>query len=398
MKKIIQLLILTSLLNSCTSTKNYSNRKDADSTLQDVVQHLNKNANNQSARKALPRLYADVQHLHLSNIKKFNAENKDGSPRWNDIILEYQALQNAYNTIINSTIAFKIVQPKDYNSNIKETKEAAAEHFYQQALSILENPGKSNAKKAYTYFKICDYYVPGYKEVKSKINIAYGREVTNIVIDSLSGNAFFLNSKWEQWGYDLSNEFFQKKLKADLENASLNSEYPVSFYTKDEAQKNNVRVDWLLTLNLIDLNISSPRSNSFTPPQISNQTFAENTVHGTDNSFGTAGTYTGGFGGYSQAPADNITVNSTFGGSAKVKITVSIKNVAAEKNVSFKTLNNKTKLLQNNEYDDNGLAQTNFSNLSNSDEQELGIILESIYTKVYFQIKDNITIALNQDR
>ena len=148
MKKFIHLLILAAFLNSCTSTKNYSNRKDADNALQDVVQKLNKNSNNESARKALPILYADVQHTHLANIKYFNAANKDRSYYWNDIILEYQALQNAYNTIINSSTAFKIVQPTDYTITTGETKEAAAEHFYQQALSILESPGRSNAKKS----------------------------------------------------------------------------------------------------------------------------------------------------------------------------------------------------------------------------------------------------------
>ena len=394
MKKIIQLLILIAFLNSCSSTKNYSNRKDADNALQDAVQKLNKNSNNESASKALPALYAEVQHIHLANIKSSKAANKEASPRWNDIILEYEALQNAYNTIKNSGVAFKIVQPNDYAINIREIKEAAAEYFYQQALSILENSGRSNAKKAYTYFKICDYYVPGYKEVKSKINIAYGRSVINIVIDSLKDNYYFANSKWEQWGYDLSNEFFQKKLKADLENASLSSEYPITFYTKDEAQKSNVRVDWLLTLNLIDLNISSPKSSSFTIPPISNQTFAENAVHSTDNSFGTADAYTGGFAGYSQAPADNITLNSNFGGSAKVKITVSIKNVATERNIIFKTFKGKNQSQQDDEYYDNGLAPVHFSNLYDPQEQQLASILESIYTKFYAQIKDDINFAL----
>jgi hypothetical protein len=200
MKKIIQLLILLTFLNSCTSTKNYSDKKDADKAFQDAVQQLNKNANNESASKALPALYAEVQHIHLANIKSSKAANKEASPRWNDIILEYEALQNAYNTIKNSGVAFKIVQPNDYAINIREIKEAAAEYFYQQALSILENPGRSNAKKAYTYFKICDYYVPGYKEVKSKINIAYGRSVINIVIDSLKDNYYFANSKWGAMG------------------------------------------------------------------------------------------------------------------------------------------------------------------------------------------------------
>jgi len=177
-------------------------------------------------------------------------------------------------------------------------------------------------KKAYTYFKICDYYVPGYKEVKSKINIAYGRAVMNIVIDSLKDNYYFANSKWGQAGYEVSNEFFQKKLKTDLESASLSCEYPIAFYTKDEAQKSNVRVDWLLTLNLIDLNISSSKSSSFTIPPISNQTFAENTVHSTDNSFGTLSPV---YPIYTYAPRDNITVSANFSGSAKRKCPLVLK-------------------------------------------------------------------------
>ena len=47
-------------------------------------------------------------------------------------------------------------------------------------------------------------------------------------------------------------------------------------------------------------------SSSFTVPQIAeNQSFAGNTVHGTDNSFGSTDGYIGGFAGYTQAPADN---------------------------------------------------------------------------------------------
>jgi hypothetical protein len=270
----------------------------------------------------------------------------------------------------------------------------------------LENPGRSNAKKAYTYFKICDYYVSGYKEVKSKINIAYGREVINIVIDSLSDNAFFLKSKWGQWGYGLSNEFFQKKLKADLENASLISDYPVAFYTKDEAKENNVRIDWTLSLDLIRMDIYKSTSNvvNFSPPPLESHennlvTYIRPSggqiITGPDPmpaaTFGANNVFT-----YPE-PIAAVNNYTTYTSSVKAKISVNIKNVATQKSISFKTLNDKNQLNKDDEYLDNGLTKTNFLNLYDSNEQELAGILESIYAKVYLQIKDNISIALNQD-
>ncbi len=393
MKKLIQFLALIIFITSCTSSKKNSLEiKDPDNALSTVVKTLNENPDNETARKELQIIYADIQRSHLSNIKSFKANNNDALPRWNDIILEYQALQNACRLIMNSPASLQILQPHNYANDIVETKEAAADHFYKEGLALLENSGRSNANKAYSYFKIADYYVPGYEEVKSKMNIAYQRAVINIVIDSLQDNSYFANSEWGQEGYDLSNEFFQKKLKTDLENASLNSEYPIAFYTKEQAQKSNLRVDWLISLNLIDLNISKEHTTSYTIPQISNQTLAENTIYGSDG-FSRYDSYVS-KSIYAQAPADNITLHPNFGGSAKVKISFSIKNMAKDKNLNFKTFSSKVQLNETDEYYNDGLAKTYFSDLSDPEELALAKALENIYTKMYPQIKDNVVIAL----
>ncbi len=258
MRKLIQFLALIVFITSCTSSKKNSLEiKDPDNALSTVVKTLNENPDNETARKELQVVYADIQRSHLSNIKSFKANNTDALPRWNDIILEYQALQNAYSLIMNSPAAIQILQPHNYANDIVETKEAAADHFYKEGLALLENSGRSNANKAYSYFKIADYYVPGYEEVKSKMNIAYKMVVINIVIDSLQDNSYFANSEWGQEGYDLSNEFFQKKLKTDLENASLNSEYPIAFYSATEARENIIRKDWIISLDLIRMDVNS---------------------------------------------------------------------------------------------------------------------------------------------
>jgi len=68
--------------------------------------------------------------------------------------------------------------------------------------------------------------------------------------------------------------------------------------------------------------------------------------------------------------------------------------VATERNIIFKTFKGKNQLQQDDEYYDEELAPTHFSNLYDPQEQELAGIQESIYTKFYPQIKDDINFVL----
>ncbi len=130
------------------------------------MQLLNKNPEDEKVRQALPGLYADVQHAHLANIKKFKAKNKDRSPYWMDIISEYQSLQNAYNLITNSVAARTIVAPFNYEFSITKIQAEAAKHYYQLGEPLLRKDGRNNAQKALEAFTLCNYYVPGYDGVK----------------------------------------------------------------------------------------------------------------------------------------------------------------------------------------------------------------------------------------
>jgi hypothetical protein len=153
-----------------------------------------------------------------------------------------------------------------------------------------------------------------------------------------------------QWGYDLSNEFFQKKLKADLENTSLSTEYPIAFYREDEAKENNIRIDWVICLNLITMDIHRSTSNTINFPLPLLESHENNLVTyirpsggqiitGPDPAppatFGANDVFT-----YPQpiAAVNNYTDYKTYISSIKTKISVTIKNMATEKNINFKTL------------------------------------------------------------
>ena len=123
MKTLILLLISCVLVVSCASNKSYLERSNSDKALQDAVKKLNKNPSDDNATQALPILYTSIRETHLGKIKSYSSSNE--LSRWDKILNEYQYLQDAYDVIINSDPAFKLVTPQSYSTNILEAKQSA---------------------------------------------------------------------------------------------------------------------------------------------------------------------------------------------------------------------------------------------------------------------------------
>ncbi|MEO6406053.1 MAG: hypothetical protein ABIY51_11265 [Ferruginibacter sp.] len=253
MKRILYFICLLILLVSCGTSKNYLERSDEDKALQDAVKKLSKSAGDQDAASALPILYNNIKLAHLAKIKSF--ANSTEITRWDKIISEYNALQTAHEAIINSSPAFKLVSPENFGTQLLETKQAAAENYYQSALGYLNRPGRDNAKKAYTQFKKADKFIPGFKDAQAKTNEAYQNAVVDVVINPVQDNSFFFNSSWGNYGYNYSNEYFQQTLLRDLDNANTSNRYAARFYTEWEARRDNVKPDWVVDLILRNMNI-----------------------------------------------------------------------------------------------------------------------------------------------
>ncbi|HSN61604.1 MAG TPA: hypothetical protein VLR49_11765, partial [Ferruginibacter sp.] len=183
--------------------------------------------------------------------------------RWDKIIGEYNDLQEAYTAILNSTAAFKLVTPENFSTQLLETKQYAAEDYYNTASAFLDKTGRENAKKAYTYFKKTDKYIAGYKDVQSKINEAYESAIVDVVINPVEDNSFFSNSSWGSSGLNYSNEYFQRTLVRDLSYNNNNSNYAARFYSDWEAQRANVQPDWIVDLRLRNMDLPQPASYTY---------------------------------------------------------------------------------------------------------------------------------------
>lgn len=261
MKKILSFLLIASFISACGSNKSYLERSNENKSLQDAVKKLNKNPSDAAATEAVPILYSSLLKTHQDRIASYQT-GTDPS-RWDKIISEYNALQSAYDNIVNSTAAFRLVTPQNFSAQLLDAKHAAAEEYYQAGTEYLNRSGRDNAKTAYNYLRKADRYESGYKDVRAKMNQAFENSVVDVVINQIEDDRYFFNSGWGSSGLNYSNEYFQRTLVRDLANDNNNSNYAARFYSDWEAQRANIQVDWVVDLRLRNMNLPQPIRNTY---------------------------------------------------------------------------------------------------------------------------------------
>jgi hypothetical protein len=255
MKNIFYLVSFLLVLASCKTSKDYLSRLEEDKTLFDIVKTLNKRNSDEDAVKALPIVYRQVQQNHLKKINTY--KNYKEITRWEKIIDEYSILQKMYDAIDNSSASSQLVTAVNYQNDIYNIKQQAAEDFYQLATQLLQSNRRDDAKKAYTYFKKTDKLVTGYKDAKTKMDEAFINAIVNVIINPVQDNSFFFNTGWGNFGYNYSNEYFQQTLVREL-GGKYSSRYPAKFYTDWEARRENIQPDWVVDLTLRNMDIPRP--------------------------------------------------------------------------------------------------------------------------------------------
>src|SRR5690606_23325150 len=103
---------------SCRSSKNYLERSDSGKALKDAVKTLQKNPDDEKAAEAIPILYQKIKTQRLANIKAL--EKSSDANRWEKLLTEYESLQDAYETLMGSTAAFRLTNPESYSVPLLE--------------------------------------------------------------------------------------------------------------------------------------------------------------------------------------------------------------------------------------------------------------------------------------
>ena len=261
MKKYIYISFsfFTFLFISCSSG-NKASKTTADKDLFSVIKKLDKNPSNIELKNRITDLYNNAAKSHLDKIEVYNTLTD--ADRWIKMVKEYEALKNLSEVIINSSAA-KLVNAPSYVSELQNAKQNGAEAYYNLGISNLDIGDKPSARIAYYAFRKADVFIPGYKDVRQKINIAYQNSIVKVIINTVRDNTFFYNSMgWNNYGNNYNNDYFQQSLVSDL-GGSYNKTSPALFYTDWEARRENIQPDWVVDLTWQYLNIPQPMTNQY---------------------------------------------------------------------------------------------------------------------------------------
>jgi hypothetical protein len=360
-------------MGSCGTNKNYLDRNDADKSLQDAVKKLRKNPDDEKATEALPVLYKLVKQKHLDQIKAY--EPNQQLSKWDYLIKEYQYLQDAYDVIINSPAAFRLVTPTSYTTNILSCNDSAATAYYNFAESYLKKGGRDNAKIAYNDFKKASKYNPDIKDINEKLKAAFEEATVEVLINPVNDNSIFNNPMWRVLGNNYNKEYFQNRLFRDLE---YNNHYAAKFYNEQESRRLNIEPDWSINFNLKNFEVPYP-----------SKTYAQRSVSKSIQ----IGTDTSGKPVYNTVYATINSTKSSF--TTRAIIEMSIVDIGENKSISFKSYNETYKWEEETATfsgDKRAINENDWNIINNSglNEPSKDDIIKELYNKIYPQVLNDI--------
>lgn len=246
MKKIyIILLFITPILFfDCSSGKKAFEQGDYYEAVLKAVNRLRQNPDHKKSRETLKKGYP----LALQTIEQdaSNSLSSNATFKFRDALRSYQLVNVMYEEIRRSPGALQVVpNPRDYYDKIAEMKQKAAHESYEAGITALARNTREDAKKAYYLFQDVQEFMPGYKDVRNKIEEAHFKGTLKVVVEQIPVPT----------RYELSANFFQDKIEEYL-HSQFRSNLFVRFYTPKEAERENLEyVDQYIRLQFDDFTV-----------------------------------------------------------------------------------------------------------------------------------------------
>jgi hypothetical protein len=235
MKKLSYLLIISFFLISCNSSEKMLERGQYDRAIDRASEKLMKKPNNSKELAVLKEAYELANMFDKERIEFLELEGREES--WVEIYELYEQLNWRQNKVrrlpsqIRNEFTFY-----NYDSEIVESKMAAAEVSYKRGLDYLERGDKMSARQAYNEFERAAQIYPGFEDVDQKLYESHqlGMNHALYYIENNSGMVL--------------PEFFDIEMKKttlkDLNTHWLNF---------DTYENENIDYDYYLVLNITEI-------------------------------------------------------------------------------------------------------------------------------------------------
>lgn len=247
---------------SCGSSKFNIGSHAEEKNLESLLKQLEKKDAGPSLAEKAEQLYHTISENHLDKIELY--QTLTAPSKYDKILNEYRALQQLNNAVQSSSVMRQRLEMPDYAAAIERIKSRGADAYYELGIQSLQQQTQQSYLRAYQAFSKAEEMIPGYKDVRQKINIAFEGSRLNIVINPVTDQTSYYN----RYGTDLFSHHFnsdriQRSLVRDL-GGDYTKGAAARFYTDREAARADVPADWYIDLTWTRLDIPIPQTYTYT--------------------------------------------------------------------------------------------------------------------------------------
>ena len=249
MKTVNRLLILMFVfaVASCASPSKLYKTGMYEQAVTEAVRKLRSSPDKRKHQDVLVQAYPMAVQMALRDVN--NALQSNSITRYDVVINRYERLNRLAKEIYTCPKAYQLIPaPREFHTELTQTKGIAAEHYYTQGVKALNERTVQQARNAHQYFLKTNEYVRGYRDVLSKIDEALFAAMLHVVVLAPQTPERF----------QISAEFFYSNLVTEM-NKTNQKKY-VHFYTPQEAQNDGMNdPHQLIALDFIDFTVGNIR-------------------------------------------------------------------------------------------------------------------------------------------
>ncbi len=235
---------------ACKSPQKIYDRGDFVQAVERSVKKLQKDPGDAQSKKVLQNAYADAVAQREAEIR--NLLNTTSESRYEQVLRQYNSLQNLYYTISGVPAAARAVQPANYASYISTYRDKAAEGYLERGNRWMQEGTKNGFKEAYLQFRAAQELKPDDGEIQRLAKESYRAALTVVLV--LPMDAYGSNYRYSNASFQLRT--FQDRLIRQLNN-STRSDF-IQYITEWDAQSRNLRPDQIMEMRLGRMRFGQP--------------------------------------------------------------------------------------------------------------------------------------------
>jgi hypothetical protein len=247
MKQVVKILTIAFasalLLYSCSTGKKALQKGNYSEAVFQSVQRLRDNPDSKKSIEALDQSYPlaiSTSKLEIEELLKSQDPFK-----YSGITSRYETMNRMADEIRHCPAALKLIgNPESFGDQVAAARQKAAPEAYEAGVILLKQGTRPAARDAYYQFLNADRFVPGYLDVKQKIEQAKFDATLKVVVEQVPVPG----------RYKISSDFFYNQVYTLLDKTSKR-EF-VEFYNPSAAKKLPY-VDEILSMEFDDFVVGS---------------------------------------------------------------------------------------------------------------------------------------------